>query len=196
VLYGAPSSSNFRDLHSYLLGLANAPEPRVEYIFRHAIPLSRQTKTEPAYLSGYGVSLDLKKMEYSAVDDRRVASGGLYLSRLIHDQPISFDIRSSEPSEERTQGEEVRRDDVDIVTQLINAYPVSETADATGALTEEELHRKYHFLSIYQTNPNNFLKVSVLKQLKSSPMQELLHYRPRVFWLKISQNIQPPLHGV
>lgn len=75
ILYGAPTSPNFRELHSYLLGLATAPSPRVEYIFRHLPPKVRDLNTR-SYLSGYGVSLDMKKMEYLALDDRRAAPGG------------------------------------------------------------------------------------------------------------------------
>jgi hypothetical protein len=70
ILYGdrlaAPA---FRTLHSYLLGLAAAPAPRVEHVFRPA-PLPRGApEAARSFLSGYGVALDLKKMEYLAVDD-------------------------------------------------------------------------------------------------------------------------------
>jgi UDP-glucose:glycoprotein glucosyltransferase len=68
ILYASLQSSNFRDLHSHLLRLSSAPVPSVQYIFR-PIPPKGQSD-EKTYLSGYGVTLDLKKMDYLALDDR------------------------------------------------------------------------------------------------------------------------------
>lgn len=68
IFYASITSSNFRDLHMYLMKLVNQPEPHVEYVFRH-IPPSVPSR-DRNYLSGYGVSLDLKKMDYLALDDR------------------------------------------------------------------------------------------------------------------------------
>jgi hypothetical protein len=48
--------------------LSGGATPRVQYIFR-PIPLKEPAK-EKTYLSGYGVTLDLKKMDYLALDDR------------------------------------------------------------------------------------------------------------------------------
>jgi hypothetical protein len=54
----------------------------VEYVFRHT-PLpgwgNADTKASGAWLTGYGVAMDLKKMEYLAVDDRGAAGRkGMY----------------------------------------------------------------------------------------------------------------------
>lgn len=72
ILYAAPLSSNFRELHSHLLQLSSGPTPRVQYVFRPIPP--KGLVHEKNYLTGYGVTLDLKKMDYLALDDR-VAQG-------------------------------------------------------------------------------------------------------------------------
>jgi len=73
ILYASLSSPNFRELHSYLYTLVNKPDPHVEYVFRHIPP---STIGEKSYLSGYGVGLDLKKMDYLALDDRNLNAAG------------------------------------------------------------------------------------------------------------------------
>lgn len=73
ILYASLSSPNFRDLHSYLYRLVNKPDPHVQYVFRHIPP---STPGEKNYLSGYGVALDLKKMDYLALDDRNLNAAG------------------------------------------------------------------------------------------------------------------------
>ena len=69
ILYASFQSTNFRQLHSHLLRLSSGPSPRVQYIFRPIPP--EGAVGEKGYLSGYGVTLDLKKMDYLALDDRR-----------------------------------------------------------------------------------------------------------------------------
>jgi UDP-glucose:glycoprotein glucosyltransferase len=65
-------------VHNYLLKLSNTSEPLVEYVFR---PLGPKRSTASNYdLTGYGVALDLKKMDYLALDDR---NQGVY-STVIH----------------------------------------------------------------------------------------------------------------
>lgn len=68
ILYGSLSAPNFRELHNYLLKLANSSKPLVEYVFR---PIrSKGAAASQGDLTGYGVTLDLKKMDYLALDDR------------------------------------------------------------------------------------------------------------------------------
>lgn len=57
----------FNLLHSTLLSLSSD----VEYVLRWARPV---IATDGPYLSGFGVTLDLKKMDYLAVDDRKRAA--------------------------------------------------------------------------------------------------------------------------
>jgi hypothetical protein len=79
ILYASFQSTNFLQLHSHLLRLSSGPTPRVQYIFR-PIPQDGVVK-EKAYLSGYGVTLDLKKMDYLALDDRRSHNRSTFQSR-------------------------------------------------------------------------------------------------------------------
>jgi UDP-glucose:glycoprotein glucosyltransferase len=115
VLYGDLESASFRPLHSYLLKVA-ASERRVAYIFRPAPP-DHRNKAEGSYLTGYGIGLDLKKMEYLAVDDRQ---GG-----------------ASTAKEERERSDETVTSD--LIIDLINKHPVNETLDPSMPLTESEL---------------------------------------------------------
>lgn len=68
MLYAAVDSPNFYGLHSTLLHLADRAD--VRYVFRYA-PLVTREGDSRAYLTGYGVALDLKKTDYLALDDRR-----------------------------------------------------------------------------------------------------------------------------
>ena len=74
ILYASLTSSNFRELNTYLLNAANKPESHMEYVVRHIPPTARSN--DRSYLSGYGVALDIKKMDYLALDDRHSSSGG------------------------------------------------------------------------------------------------------------------------
>ncbi|OCH94043.1 glycosyltransferase family 24 protein [Obba rivulosa] len=117
ILYGLLESSNFRDLHSWLHSAASGPSPSLQYVFRPIPPRDHNT-SKPVSLSGYGVALDLKKMDYLALDDRR--QGG---------------------SEHNAQSDDVPELDtvVDPVQTLIQQYPENETYDATIPLTPDEL---------------------------------------------------------
>jgi Thioredoxin-like domain len=75
VLYASLASSNFLPLHNYLFLLVNQPASPIEYVFRH-IPPATRNNSDRNYLSGYGVSLDLKKMDYLALDDRHSGNHG------------------------------------------------------------------------------------------------------------------------
>ncbi|KAL1704030.1 hypothetical protein EV121DRAFT_270703, partial [Schizophyllum commune] len=61
ILYASLFSPNFRDLHSYLYEQALRPATPVEYVVRYVPEPDART---PNSLSGYGVSLDLKKTDY------------------------------------------------------------------------------------------------------------------------------------
>lgn len=74
ILYASLASPNFRELHTYMLKIASKPNPQMEYVFRHIPPTTRSNAR--SYLSGYGVALDIKKMDYLALDDRHLSSGG------------------------------------------------------------------------------------------------------------------------
>ncbi|KAG1862437.1 UDP-glucose:glycoprotein glucosyltransferase-domain-containing protein [Suillus tomentosus] len=67
IHYADPMAPEFKPLHRALLSLTHD----VEYVLRWARPV---IATDGPYLSGFGVALDLKKMDYLAVDDRKRAS--------------------------------------------------------------------------------------------------------------------------
>lgn len=67
IHYADPMVLEFNSLHGALLSLSLD----VEYVLRWARPV---IATDGPYLSGFGVTLDLKKMDYLAVDDRKRAS--------------------------------------------------------------------------------------------------------------------------
>lgn len=116
ILYASLDSQNFRELHSYLYKIVNTLDPHVEYIFRYVSP--PQTDGPRSFLSGYGVSLDLKKTDYLAIDDRNINTGGASRS---------------------TDGQEQKADPV---LPLILSYPANETApDSSVPLTTEELEQ-------------------------------------------------------
>jgi UDP-glucose:glycoprotein glucosyltransferase len=73
ILYGDVTSTNLRSLHSYIYSLATESPPRLQYIYRHIPPDIKNAA--PVHLSGYGVTLDLKKMDYLALDDRKHSQG-------------------------------------------------------------------------------------------------------------------------
>ncbi|KAG9313493.1 glycosyltransferase family 24 protein [Chiua virens] len=67
IHFADPTAPSFRPLHETLLSLA----PKVEYVLRWAHGTADHGKDVlSTHLSGYGVSLDLKKMDYLVLDDR------------------------------------------------------------------------------------------------------------------------------
>ncbi|EIN08165.1 glycosyltransferase family 24 protein [Punctularia strigosozonata HHB-11173 SS5] len=124
ILYGSPASDNFRELHSYLLSLASGRDHRIEYVFRHMPVHARSGRTlHKTYLSGYGVTLDLKKMDYLAIDDRRTR--GQESGSVDDDSGIK-----------EAEGTLLTKDPI---LQLLEAYPLNSTADNNSPLTEDEL---------------------------------------------------------
>ncbi|KAH7886870.1 glycosyltransferase family 24 protein [Phlebopus sp. FC_14] len=73
IHFADPTAPSFASLHSTLLSL----EPKVEYVFRWAKGTNQRDEGElSSYLSGYGVALDLKKMDYLVLDDRNQPGNG------------------------------------------------------------------------------------------------------------------------
>ncbi|EJU02273.1 hypothetical protein DACRYDRAFT_116003 [Dacryopinax primogenitus] len=64
-----PHTTFFASAHMYLSSI-----PHIRYVLRWTPPVA--PASDPAYLSGWGVALDLKKTEYSALDDRLGKSSG------------------------------------------------------------------------------------------------------------------------
>jgi UDP-glucose:glycoprotein glucosyltransferase len=66
ILFGTIGTREFLDLHSFLR--SEADSSRLRYIFRHLVP----TSEDKVALSGYGVELAIKSLEYKSVDDSKV----------------------------------------------------------------------------------------------------------------------------
>ncbi|KAF5357223.1 hypothetical protein D9756_006756 [Leucocoprinus leucothites] len=121
ILYATLNSENFRELHTYLYAQANKAVPHIEYVLRYVPP--QEPRSSKNYLSGYGVALDLKKMDYLAVDDR-------FSSNKVSGQKSGY---GSEESIER---------EVDPIIALIQTHPENESApDSKTPLTEEDIGR-------------------------------------------------------
>ncbi|KAF5378749.1 hypothetical protein D9615_006978 [Tricholomella constricta] len=119
IFYASLSSANFRELHSYLLSLADKPHPHVEYVFRHIPPKARDDRFRNS-LSGYGVALNLKKTDYLAIDDRN--------------NPKNVGKDSTRKSDDSESVE-------DPILTLIHNHPENKTAPSSATpLTEDELH--------------------------------------------------------
>ncbi|CDO68442.1 Glycosyltransferase Family 24 protein [Trametes cinnabarina] len=120
ILYASLESPNFRDLHSYLYSAACAETPTLSYIFRPVPPVKRNTNIR-TYLSGYGVALDLKKMDYLAVDDRLQSGSG----------------SGTHADEDVASGSQ--EDETDVIVTRLQQYPIDDTVDVTEPLTDAEL---------------------------------------------------------
>ncbi len=85
ILYASLPSENFRELHEYLYQASSEPTP-VQYVLRHLPPAGfPDVESEDVFLSGYGVALDLKKMDYLALDDRRQGNSFYDTSHYAYD---------------------------------------------------------------------------------------------------------------
>ncbi|ELU41219.1 UDP-glucose:glycoprotein glucosyltransferase, putative [Rhizoctonia solani AG-1 IA] len=116
IFYASLSSPNFYDLYSHLR--SKSETPGFCYILRYSPPKDTLITGEQSrnILSGYGVALDLKKMDYLALDDRG---------------PRGKDEDSDSTTNESIVWE-------DYVSSLLSEHP-HEDLDLTAPLTEEEI---------------------------------------------------------
>jgi UDP-glucose:glycoprotein glucosyltransferase len=120
ILYATLESKNFRELHTYLYAQASKAVPHIEYVLRYVPP--QEPRSIKNYLSGYGVALDLKKMDYLAVDDR-----------------LSSNKKSGQKDDQNDESVERQ---VDPIIALIKTYPEDESApDVKTSLSEDEVGR-------------------------------------------------------
>ncbi|THH29185.1 hypothetical protein EUX98_g5002 [Antrodiella citrinella] len=117
ILYASLTSPNFRSLHEYLYTVSDGSSPHLEYVLR-PIPPGDRDESKRSYLSGYGVALDLKKMEYLAIDDRS-------------------NQQESKVSDSRSETDSISQ--TDPIVTLLHQYLENATADYTSALTSDEL---------------------------------------------------------
>ncbi|CAE7169569.1 unnamed protein product [Rhizoctonia solani] len=116
ILYATLSSQNFHNLYLYLR--SKSENPGFCYILRYTPPKDAAIAGENSrnILSGYGVALDLKKMDYLALDDRGLRGKG---------------DSNDDTTEESANWE-------DYVSSLLSEHP-HEDLDLTTPLTEEEI---------------------------------------------------------
>ncbi|KAJ1028757.1 hypothetical protein NDA16_001922 [Ustilago loliicola] len=103
-LYADPYSDNFRELFSWLDTHASVAEEGVKYTLRWRPSLGDQSTTATAsdqttLLSGYGAILDLKKVDYLVIDDRKLKDDSdisdLGISTDTHDEEAAASQRAS-----------------------------------------------------------------------------------------------------
>ncbi|KAH7345399.1 UDP-glucose:glycoprotein glucosyltransferase-domain-containing protein [Rhizoctonia solani] len=116
IFYASLGSQNFHNLHLYLR--SKSKNPGFCYALRYVPPKDAVIAGEHSRntLSGYGVALDLKKMDYLALDDRGLRGKG---------------DTSDTIAEESAQWE-------DYVSTLLSEHP-HEDLDLTTPLTEAEI---------------------------------------------------------
>ncbi|EIW78230.1 glycosyltransferase family 24 protein [Coniophora puteana RWD-64-598 SS2] len=148
VHYADPTANGFAPIHAALLSL----EPKVEYVLRWA-RTARSGESEGSltdYLSGYGVALDLKKMDYLVIDDRAHRSD---------------DAASSTNDEDlKTEEGEAMRTPEEILTCIFESLPyvdeaAKERAKANEPLTEDEIAalgmKATQFISRFSSRPHD-----------------------------------------
>ncbi|KAG9126087.1 hypothetical protein FRC07_004930 [Ceratobasidium sp. 392] len=135
VFYASLSSQNFYPLHSYLR--SKAAQPDFCYVIRYVPPENASALDEKGrnFLSGYGVALDLKKMDYLALDDRGPRG------------------QSNEEGQKATEGSVWE----DYVSILLAEHP-HEELDLTTPLTAEEITSLPYLATHLVTSSNEPLK--------------------------------------
>lgn len=98
ILYGQISSPSFLPFHEELEEAAK--ENHVQYIVRHFA----DDATQDTLLQGYGVSLDIKDMEYKTIDDSKTSSGGAEIVSLHDELEIDEEALEELAEEEDVNG--------------------------------------------------------------------------------------------
>ncbi|OAX38260.1 hypothetical protein K503DRAFT_800568 [Rhizopogon vinicolor AM-OR11-026] len=186
IHYADPMSPAFKSLHGALLSLS----PDVEYVLRWARPV---IAADGPYLSGYGVALDLKKMDYLAVDDRRDSSS------TSHGR--SSDSESEEGNEEDLLG------CIFEAMSFVDAE-TEEKAAANVPLTKEEIRdlglKATSFLSLLSNSRSlQSFNTSCLLEKSPSPLKMLrtlsenfpLYAAPLARKVGVSDSVRDEVHG-
>lgn len=177
ILYGSIFSPNFRALHEYIYVLAKGPRPKVKYIFRHAPPSI--SHSSPHYLSGYGVFMDLKKMDYLALDDRQQSqtSAGT-LSSFANELISSVSLHFSDKVVSNEETPLTETEDTDYLSSLVSQFV--EGKGSNRPITEEEIAGRLFFLGVLVVFVYPFFldlgsKATGLIMSAPRPLQALVH---------------------
>jgi len=100
VLYANPHSPNFLFLHRRLSELANSPQPASQSL-RYVLRWKPLSTSGDSYLTGYGASLDLKKVDYLVIDDRKLTD-----TAAVQGERENEGLRMTETEESRQKLEE------------------------------------------------------------------------------------------
>ena len=100
------------------------------------IPSKHADSTHALTLAGYGVALDLKKMEYLALDDRHQGKYSVTPSQYLC--PNFYFLASQNDDSKLDDGAE-STSEVDTIINLVHQYPENLTAEYTSPLTSSEV---------------------------------------------------------
>jgi UDP-glucose:glycoprotein glucosyltransferase len=124
--------------------------------------------SERNVLSGYGVFLDLKKMDYLALDDRH-GQGGEQLNYFIYfavDSLKMLVLIGTNGNDIAKDSTHTVSDENDHILPLLQKYPLNDSAvEANAPLTEDELLRMSGFPSLplfcrlILTKPSHWLSI-------------------------------------
>ena len=172
LLYGIIGEEGFNALHNKLSTYATTG--RIEYVVRHAPFLSsiaKTAETPKTHLKGYGVSLDLKSMEYKALDDR----------------DISEEDADSEEAKEEEEEEDLE-DDIGgfLFSRLISRRPEMEK--------ELKAFQKHLHVQAASDESSSDIKVWDMKDLGLQATTKIATAKDKLLKLQsLSQNF--PLHA-
>ncbi|KAM7250288.1 hypothetical protein ACFE04_022171 [Oxalis oulophora] len=176
ILYGALGTDCFKKFHVTLVQAAK--EGKVKYVVRPVLPSGCESKTtpcgavgakDPVSLSGYGVELALKNMEYKAMDDSEIKKGVTLEDPHIED--LSQDVRGFIFSKILERKPELQSEIMSFRDHLLGST-ISDTLDVwqlkdLGHQTAQRIvHASDPFQSMQEINNNFPSIVSSLSRMK------------------------------
>ncbi|KAL8279773.1 hypothetical protein RQP46_007868 [Phenoliferia psychrophenolica] len=95
IFYADPTSFAFSPCFSFLYDLSTAsPRPRLQFAIRWSAP--RKANSDKLVLSGYGASLDIKKSDYLAIDDRLSSGAGGAVLKDTSERPKMVAVKKAD----------------------------------------------------------------------------------------------------
>jgi UDP-glucose:glycoprotein glucosyltransferase len=119
------------------------------------------------------VALDLKKMDYLALDDRNANAGGRPISLIFNSK---LNVMNPGASDSKANSKDEREEQrIDPLLPLLFAHPENASApDSSVALTPEELQSKAHSFVYWSQSRTLFLQPLEQMPPKSSPSRPTL----------------------
>jgi len=169
VLYADVTSANFWSLHTTLLAHVlgsrvgaegSADVPPLRYVLRWR-PSAQGTEGPKATMAGYGATLDLKKVDYLVIDDRKLQED----SSAVRDARESGAASSDDQLSDRAW-----------LDAQIGAQP-EDAEQALSSLTEEELAGEARMSGLRASSLTTSLKASTFLRRRSSRRRPILCVR-------------------